>query len=123
MFEFTTVNQIDFPQEITIGDVYCMFNNFYAKALTLDTIIVKNNYKYYDLSYMFNSSNVMCNHIIIRCEENDTPYVIFNTAFGNLQSAITTLPDIKFELAGSSITINCEGTYTNLPDTITTLPE
>lgn len=72
---------------------------------------------------MFNSSNVVCNHIIIRDEENDTPYVVFNAAFANLPSTITTLPDIKFELVGSSINLECEGTYSYLPDTITTLPE
>lgn len=72
---------------------------------------------------MFNSSNVVCNHIIIRDEENDTPYVMFNAAFGNLTSTITTLPDIKFELVGSSINLECGGTYSYLPDTITTLPE
>lgn len=72
---------------------------------------------------MFNSSNVVCNHIIIRDEENDTPYVVFNSAFANLTSTITTLPDIKFELVGSSINLECGGTYSYLPDTITTLPE
>lgn len=72
---------------------------------------------------MFNSSNVVCNHIIIRDEENDTPYVVFNATFAYLTSPITTLPDIKFELVGSSINLECEGTYSYLPDTITTLPE
>lgn len=72
---------------------------------------------------MFNYSNVVCNHIIIRDEENDTPYVMFNDTFANLTSTITTLPDIKFELVGSSINLKCAGTYSYLPDTITTLPE
>lgn len=72
---------------------------------------------------MFDSSNVVCNHIIIRDEENDNPYVIFNRTFAYLTSTITTLPDIKFELVGSSIKLECGGTYSYLPDTITTLPE
>lgn len=72
---------------------------------------------------MFTFSNVVCNHIIIRDEENDTPYVRFNSAFAYLPSTITTLPDIKFELVGSSINLGCGGTYSYLPDTITTLPE
>lgn len=72
---------------------------------------------------MFDSSNVVCNHIIIRDEKNDTPYVVFNSTFANLTSTITTLPDIKFELVGSSIKLECADTYSYLPDTITTLPE
>lgn len=72
---------------------------------------------------MFHFSNVVCNHIIIRDEENDTPYVMFNSTFANLTYTITTLPDIKFEFVGSSIKLECGGTYSYLPDTITTLPE
>lgn len=72
---------------------------------------------------MFDSSNVVCNHIIIRDEIDDNPYIVFNGTFANLISTITTLPDIKFELVGSSVRIECGGTYSYLPDTITTLPE
>lgn len=123
MLSNAKINQIDFPQEITIRDGNNMFSSFNANALTLDTIILQTNTAWYDLSQMFNSSNVVCNHIIIRDEKNDTPYVVFNTAFANLTSTITTLPDIKFELVGSSINLECGGTYSYLPDTITTLPE
>lgn len=123
MLSYAKMHQIDFPQEITIRDGNQMFRSFNADALTLDTIILQTNTAWYDLSQMFNYSNVVCNHIIIRDEKNDTPYVVFDTAFANLPSTITTLPDIKFELVGSSIKLVCAGTYSYLPDTITTLPE
>lgn len=123
MLESSTLDQIDFPQEITISRATNMFHFFNANALTLDTIILQSDRHWCDLSGMFTFSNVICNHIIIRDEGNNTTTVQTNGAFANLQSAITTLPDIKFELAGSSITMQCAGTYDSLPDTITTLPE
>lgn len=123
MLRSADIHQIDFPQEITIRDGNNMFNGFKANALTLDTIILQNDTDWYDLSQMFVSSNVVCNHIIIRDKKNDTPYVLFNDAFAHLTPTITTLPDIKFELVGSSINLICRGTYGYLPDTITTLPE
>lgn len=124
MLRYARVNQVDFPQEITIRKGIDMFNYFNVNVLTLDTIIVQDNDngRYY-LNEMFNYSNAVCNHIIIRYEKNNTLYVYLNYAFANLASTITTLPDIKFELAGSSINMNCGGPYSNLPNTITTLPE
>ena len=123
MLESATLAQIDFPQEITISSGTSMFYFFRADALTLDTIIVQNDRNWCDLSGMFHLSNVICNHIIIRDKGDNTPTVVTTGAFSDLQSAITTLPDIKFELARSSITMRCAGTYDNLPDTITALPE
>lgn len=123
MLESATLAQIDFPQEITISRATNMFKFFRADALTLDTIIVQNDRHWCDLSSMFNLSNVICNHIIIRDEGSDTPTVRLTSAFSDLQSTSTTLPDIKFELARSSINLECSGTYNGLPDTITALPE
>lgn len=123
MLSNATLHQIVFPQKITIRNGSNMFSGFKANALTLDTIILQSNTAWYDLTQMFEFSNVVCNHIIIRDEKNDTPSVVLNATFANLTSTITTLPDIKFELVGSSINLHCEGTYSYLPDTITTLPE
>lgn len=43
MLSNAKINQIDFPQEITIRDGNSMFNGFNANALTLDTIILQTN--------------------------------------------------------------------------------
>lgn len=43
MLSYAKLNQIDFPQEITIRDGYTMFSSFNANALTLDTIILQTN--------------------------------------------------------------------------------
>jgi hypothetical protein len=43
MLSYAKINQIDFPQEITIRDGNNMFSSFNANALTLDTIILQTN--------------------------------------------------------------------------------